>query len=223
MRILAFKIVHWAEPCREGANAYSYGLTTECLTVTQSTVIGLAGLANLPHELVLRAANWIKLALLANGRETPYLRTRDTGSVQTRGVCKTEPRRFRPIKNSHFFQFSSSFSRERSQSTILPSYFSFLIERRFFLAPVNCKQSCSLLGRNGLLGIARHGRNAQIPLKKPSNIRSDGKLLGFREGCPCGSRRSACGSLWIDRRSTHLAVKRLQRLGRSSRARWSMP
>jgi hypothetical protein len=91
MRILAFKIVHWAEPCREGANAYSYGLTTECLTVTQSTVIGLAGLANLPHELVLRAANWIKLALLANGRETPYLRLETLGRCRPGGSVKPSP------------------------------------------------------------------------------------------------------------------------------------
>ncbi len=223
MRILAFKIVHWAEPCREGANAYSYGLTTECLTVTQSTVIGLAGLANLPHELILRAANWIKLALLANGRETPYLQLETLGRCRPAGSVKPSPG---ASVRSRFLTFSSFLARFRGKGLSRPScpaIFLFSSSDVFSWPRLTVNSRVSLLGRNGLLGIARHGRNAQIPLKKPSNIRSDGKLLGFREGCPCGSRRSACGSLWIDRRSTHLAVKRLQRLGRSSRARWSMP
>jgi hypothetical protein len=134
--------------------------------VTQSTGIGLAGLANLPHELALLVANWIKLALLANGRRPHYLRLETLGRRRPGGVCNRAPTLLSD-QDSHFFQFSSSFSRARSQSTISPSSLFSSHQVTFFLGtPVICKQSWFSFGasrptgyRAAMAGCANSGRS----------------------------------------------------------------
>jgi hypothetical protein len=127
-------------------------------------MIDLASLANLPRKPPLLAANGIKFALWANRRRPPYLRHETLGRCGTPGVRNTEPWTPPSDQDSHFFQFSSSFSRERSQSTISPSsIFLFSSSDVFSWPPVNYKPVVFLFpGETAYPGSRGNGTNAQI-------------------------------------------------------------